>query len=114
PQAVRRNRAWLSERVGRRLSLCRQVHGTAVRRAEVRPAGTELPHADGQVTTDRGVAPVVLVADCLPIVLSTPGAVAVLHAGWRGLAGGIIAEGVRALREEASGPVAAAIGPGAG
>jgi copper oxidase (laccase) domain-containing protein len=42
--------------------------------------------------------------------------VAALHAGWRGLAGGILAEGVRAVREAAgeSGPVGAAIGPGIG
>jgi polyphenol oxidase len=63
----------------------------------------------------------VLVADCLPIALTAAGrsnghaAVAMLHAGWRGLAAGIVAEGVRALRElGADGAVQAAIGPGAG
>jgi copper oxidase (laccase) domain-containing protein len=55
------------------------------------------------------------VADCLPIVIAAPGAVVVLHGGWRGLAAGIVAAGVRALREAgAEGPLAAAIGPGAG
>jgi YfiH family protein len=58
---------------------------------------------------------VVLVADCLPIAIAGEGAVAMLHAGWRGLAGGVVAEGVRALRElGASGPLTAAVGPGAG
>jgi hypothetical protein len=61
------------------------------------------------------VAPIVLVADCLPIALAAPGAVAMVHAGWRGLAGGVVDEGVRALRAlGAPGAVTAAIGPGAG
>jgi polyphenol oxidase len=75
----------------------------------------ELLEADGQATRLRGVAPMVMTADCLPIALAAPGAVAMLHAGWRGLAAGIVAEGVRALRELGSdGPFEAAIGPGAG
>jgi hypothetical protein len=55
------------------------------------------------------------VADCLPVVVAGRGAVAVLHAGWRGLAGGVLREGVRALREcgeEAT--LEAAIGAGIG
>jgi copper oxidase (laccase) domain-containing protein len=57
------------------------------------------------------MAPIVLTADCLPIALAGPGGAAMLHGGWRGLAAGIVAEGVRALGGEV---VAAAIGPGAG
>jgi YfiH family protein len=57
----------------------------------------------------------VLTADCLPIALAGGGAVAMLHAGWRGLAGGILAEGVKTLRQlGANGKLEAAIGPGAG
>jgi hypothetical protein len=57
----------------------------------------------------------VLVADCLPIAVAGGGAVAMLHAGWRGLAEGVLAEGVRAVRELGrDGPLEAAIGPGAG
>jgi hypothetical protein len=48
-------------------------------------------------------------------VVAADDAVAVLHAGWRGLAGGVIDEGIRAIRElGGSGPLAAAVGPGAG
>jgi purine-nucleoside/S-methyl-5'-thioadenosine phosphorylase / adenosine deaminase len=94
----------------------RQVHETTVRRWKEPPDPTVEPApADGQATSAPGVAAVVLVADCLPIALATPDAVAMLHGGWRGLAAGIVGEGVRALRElGGDAPVAAAIGPGAG
>jgi polyphenol oxidase len=130
PEAVQRNRAKLQQDVGVAPAHIRQVHGTVVRRIAALPAegiaplpdeGVELPEADGQATTLRDVAPMVLVADCLPVAvagrsaLGRAGAVAMLHAGWRGLAGGIVAAGVRAVRElGAEGPLVAAIGPGAG
>jgi purine-nucleoside/S-methyl-5'-thioadenosine phosphorylase / adenosine deaminase len=93
-----------------------QVHGTHVRRVRDPPArGAELSEADGQATALRDVAAVVLSADCLPVAVVAPQAVAIVHAGWRGLAGGVLAEGVRALRElGAGGELRAAIGPGAG
>jgi copper oxidase (laccase) domain-containing protein len=91
----------------------RQVHGAQVRRVTAPPHGAP-PDADGQATALAGVAPVVLVADCLPIALVAREAVAMLHAGWRGLAGGIVGEGVAALRELGAGAFGAAIGPGAG
>ena len=116
---VKRNRAALKEQVGVALAYIRQVHGTAVRRVVAPPQeptdAVELPECDGQVTALPGVAPMVMTADCLPVAVAGPGAVAMLHAGWRGLAGGILAEGVVALRElGADGPLHAAIGPGAG
>ncbi len=130
PEAVQRNRARLQAEVGVPPAHIRQVHGTAVRRITSLPVsgvgplpdeGVELPDADGQATPLRGLAPMVLVADCLPIAVAGRssangfGAVAMLHAGWRGLAGGIVAEGVRALRElGVEGRIEAAIGPGAG
>jgi polyphenol oxidase len=71
--------------------------------------GTDLPSVDGHVVTSPGLAPLVFVADCLPVALSGPGGVAMLHCGWRGLAGGIVAGGA-----EAVGATDAAIGPGIG
>ena len=115
PQTVNRNRAALQARVDGRLAMVRQVHGARVRRLAEAPPDGQLFEADGQVTGTRGLAPMVLTADCLPIVVAGDGAVAVLHAGWRGLASGIVEEGVRAVRELAgSRPMTAAIGPGAG
>ncbi len=93
-----------------------QVHGAFVRRVRELPdPGPQLEEADGQATALDGVAAVVLTADCLPVALVAREAVAVVHAGWRGLAGDVLGEGVRALRElGATGEVQAAIGPGAG
>lgn len=116
PEAVERNRALLETELGVRLARIRQVHGTRVRRVvEMPPSDPELPEADGQATALHGVAPMVLVADCLPVTVAGEGTVAMLHAGWRGLAAGIVEEGVRAVRELGGrGPLTAAIGPGAG
>jgi YfiH family protein len=119
PEDVRRNRAALKDQLGVQLAYIRQVHGTAVRRVVAPPVeptdGVELPECDGQATAMPGIAPMVMTADCLPVAVAGPGAVAMLHAGWRGLAGGILAEGVDAVRELGSeGLLEAAIGPGAG
>lgn len=100
---------------GRPLARGRQVHGAVVRRIGPRaPRVPEVEEADGQATSRSDVAVMVQVADCLPVALAGEGAVAILHAGWRGLAAGVLEEGVAALRElGATGPLAAAIGPGA-
>ncbi len=117
PAAVEENRDRLAASLGLERSCVaqgRQVHGSTVRRVEV-PPDPELAPADGQATGLPSVPVLVLTADCLPIALATPEAVAMVHAGWRGLAGGVVAEGVAALREVGgSGPIVAAIGPGAG
>jgi polyphenol oxidase len=123
PEAVQRNRAELQERVDGRLAMIRQVHGSRVLWLEGAPDGAvtgpdayrELEEADGHATDQPGIAPMVLTADCLPIAVAGGGAVAMLHAGWRGLAGKIVAEGVAAVRALAGDVrLSAAIGPGAG
>jgi YfiH family protein len=94
----------------------RQVHGARVERRTTTPdPRAELEPADGQATALAGVPVQVLVADCVPVAVAGEGAVAMLHCGWRPLAAGIVAEGVRAVRElGAEGPLHAAIGPGIG
>jgi YfiH family protein len=81
------------------------------------PDSTAQPsvEADGQATDLRGLGAIVLTADCLPVALGADGAVAIVHAGWRGLAEGVLEEGVRAVRElGAAGEMVAIVGPGAG
>jgi polyphenol oxidase len=107
-----------------------QVHGTVVGRVYSDLAHPEaengLAHderqpeqpafrADGHAVAAPGIAAMVLVADCVPVVLAARGAVAALHAGWRGMAGGVLEEGMRALRDVGGeGAVEAVIGPCAG
>jgi len=115
PDAAAENRARVATAAGvapDRVLHGRQVHGTAVRRAT--GATGEPREEDGQATTLADAAALVVGADCLPVLLASGRAVAALHCGWGGLAQGIVAEGVAALRDlGAHGPVAAAIGPGA-
>jgi YfiH family protein len=115
PAAVHENRTRAAAAAG--FPLDAVVQGRQVHRARVErnaPPGGEPREADGQATTRRSTALLVLTADCLPIALIAPEAVAVLHAGWRGLADGIVEEGVEAMRELGATEIAAAIGPGAG
>ncbi len=120
PGNVEANRARAGALAGiapERFAQGRQVHDTRVRVRSRTPDAAEWPPepADGQATDLPGVAPMVLVADCLPVALVSPEAVAMLHCGWRGLAGGIVEEGVAAVRGLGTrDAIAAAIGPGAG
>jgi polyphenol oxidase len=75
-----------------------QVHGVEVREAPRSEGWIHIQGVDGWVTTAPGVLLTVTVADCIPVYLLVPGrAVALLHAGWRGTAGGILDRGIRAL-----------------
>ena len=113
--SVEENRRRLCRAAGvdtERLALNRQLHSATVRRAR---AGTRGEPGDGLWSEERGLPMLVLTADCLPLALArTNGAapaLAVLHAGWRGLLEGIVPHGVAALGGTR---VAAAIGPGIG
>lgn len=114
PRAVAANLSEVERAFGVRPVWGRQVHGATVSVADAEAAGRQADEADGRVATAAGVAPMVLTADCLAVAVAGGGAVAMLHAGWRGLAGGVIEEGVRLVRElgrdEGAAP-AAAIGP---
>jgi hypothetical protein len=117
-RAVDANRARLAGATGcprERFLFGRQVHGAVVRRA-TEPPGPQRPVAeeDGQATALTGHPALAFGADCLPVLLASADAVGAVHAGWPGLAKGVIAEGVAALRElGASGPIHALVGPGA-
>lgn len=109
---VRDTESQISQRLNLRIVRSRQVHGGSVVTVTRDDAATE--EADAIVTATRGLAPAVLAADCLPIVIASRHAVAAVHAGWRGLASEVIANAVRTLRDAGGGVMQAAIGPGAG
>jgi YfiH family protein len=91
----------------------KQVHGTAVAVAS-EAGGLSLAEADAVISCGPGRMIGVVTADCVPILLSTERgeAVAAIHAGWRGLAAGVVARGVAALRSLAGDQrFVAAIGP---
>jgi polyphenol oxidase len=115
---VLENRRLLATALGRpanSIAMGRQVHGTEVEvRDTAAQAGAALREADAQLTSVAAVTPLVLVADCVPLALSSPGAVATVHCGWRGVAGGIVERALAALRERGPGEVSAALGPGIG
>ncbi len=93
----------------------RQVHGVAVVTAKQCAVLDPPPEADVVVSEEIGVRIAVVTADCLPILLAGDRGrvVAAVHAGWRGLAGGVISAGLAALRERSteSEEVVALIGP---
>ena len=87
PDKVAANRALLQRATGTRSVFLKQVHGSEVLTLnEKAPDGQQ---ADACVTAQRLLACTVMVADCLPVLLSTEdgAVVAAAHAGWRGLAG---------------------------
>jgi YfiH family protein len=130
--AVVENRRRLASALGfppERVAIGRQVHGAELV-AHAGPQvpspfaepGSPIPEVDGHVTAEPDLALLVFVADCVPVALSGPGGVAMLHCGWRGLAssGSLpLAErravsGLVASAAAAVGATAAAIGPSIG
>jgi len=114
-ERVDENRRRLCAEVGgslERLALNRQIHSTVVRRAE---PGVRGEPGDGLWTDERDLPVLAFAADCLPIALVGTNldrpAAAVLHAGWRGLLGGVVAAGMTALGRKARACVGPAIGP---
>lgn len=94
-----------------------QVHGARAVRADA-PSAPAV-EADGVLSATPGVAACVSVADCVPVLLADPetGAVAAVHAGWRGTIARAAAEAVAALRRELGVPaprLLACVGPSIG
>jgi YfiH family protein len=114
----RRRAAGLAEVHPERVVMGWQVHGTALKEwdapapdlAYAFPGDKDLEQVDGHLTREAELALLVLVADCFPVALSDGDQVAMLHCGWRPLAGGIVED---ALGRFASVP-SAAVGPGIG
>jgi YfiH family protein len=124
PGTVAANRRLLAATMDAAPVFMRQVHGARVIHlgSDDAAAGAPVQAADACVTTEPGVACVVQAADCLPVLLAAPAgrAVGAAHAGWRGLAGGVVEAAVAAVSaaagcqpSEISAWLGACIGPSA-
>lgn len=116
PEAVRKNRATVQAQVPVPVAYLNQTHSTTVVRAA--DALEKLTDADAAVDSDGLAACAAMTADCLPVLFCDRAgtAVAAAHAGWRGLAGGILENTVRAMNVppvEIMAYLAPAIGPDA-
>ena len=91
----------------------RQVHSDRVVRVDADTDQAMVPVADALVTRRSHVALAVHAGDCVPVgLVSLAGAVAAVHAGWKGLEAGVLESAVRALRQtDPRAPIIAAVGP---
>lgn len=112
PRAVHENRARLANRVTATPVWLNQVHGTDVWDAD--NSGTSpAEDYDASVTTTPGRVLAIMTADCLPVVFAGQGIVGAAHAGWRGLAAGVLENTVKKMQAKAGKlPDYAWIGPG--
>lgn len=94
--------------LGDRLTTAEQVHGTCIAEVDLTLAGAgasaaggppPVPGTDALMTRTPGIPLMLMYADCVPVILVSPSAraVAVVHAGWRGAAAGIVGKGAEAL-----------------
>jgi YfiH family protein len=110
---VHANRALLRAMVPAEPAWLAQVHGvTVLDAADVADA----PQADASMTTQQGVVCAIQTADCLPVLFCDAGGqvVGAAHAGWRGLAGGVLEGTVARMRAAGAGDILAWLGPAIG
>jgi YfiH family protein len=86
----------------------RQVHGTTVVRAS---AAGDLGEADGIFTQTRMLPMAVATADCVPVVIIGMTSRVIVHAGWRGVAAGVVRKAVHVMEEEGDRAYGAVVGP---
>ncbi|HEY0294962.1 MAG TPA: peptidoglycan editing factor PgeF [Bordetella sp.] len=117
PEAVAENRRRVRAAVPGEPLWLRQVHGAAVMDADA-PAAPVEPAADASVTARPGQVLAIMAADCLPVVISDArgSVLGAAHAGWRGLAGGVLENTLRAMQAKQPGAQGwrAWVGPGIG
>lgn len=113
PEAVEENRRRVLAALGlepARLATAGQVHGAGIAHVDA-PGHT--PGCDALITCTPGLAIAITTADCMPIVLTAPGLVSVVHSGWRGTADGLPSASARAVFDLGARPAAlsAHLGP---
>lgn len=116
PEAVRANRARLQEWLPGRPAWISQVHGADV--VDAATVGPDQPVrvGDASIATRAGVVCAILTADCLPVLFADLDGkvVGAAHAGWRGLAGGVLGTTAAAMRAAGAGEITAWMGPAIG
>lgn len=117
PANVAFNRAIMKGRLPSEPAWLSQVHGAAVVRADRLGRGS-VPEADASIATMPGAVCAIQTADCLPVLFANRAGTVVgaAHAGWRGLAGGVLEATVEAMRTEVEGAddIIAWLGPAIG
>lgn len=116
PEAVRANRTRLQAWLPGRPAWIAQVHGAAVVDASTVGPDQAVRTGDASIATNPGVVCAILTADCLPVLFADLDGkvVGAAHAGWRGLAGGVLGATVKAMRAAGAGQITAWMGPAIG
>jgi len=116
PAAVQANRERLQAWLPGRPAWIAQVHGAAVVDAATVGPGQPVRTADASIAVDAHVVCAILTADCLPVLFASLDGkvVGAAHAGWRGLAGGVLGATVKAMRAQGAGDITAWMGPAIG
>ena len=116
PAHVAQNRARLQALLPGRPAWIAQVHGADV--VDAATVGLDQPvrTGDASIATSAGVVCAILTADCLPVLFADRAGevVGAAHAGWRGLAGGVLGQTVAAMRKAGAGEITAWMGPAIG
>jgi YfiH family protein len=107
PETVARNRELLSKITGP-IQFMNQVHGDEV--VEVKSIGDD-PICDALITRKPGIALAVMVADCIPLLLSSSTVVGAVHVGRRGLMNSVAVKAVDAMRKLGADQIHAKLGP---
>jgi len=108
PADVQANRALLASKFGP-VQFMNQVHGSRI--VIIESVTDETPTADALVTGIAGVTLAVMVADCIPLLLTSSEAVAAVHVGRRGLVNGVAVKTIELMREMRARKIRAVLGP---
>ena len=108
PSAVAANRRSLVDQFGP-VQFMNQVHGDRI--VIVEEVTDVIPEADALVSGIPGIALAVMVADCIPLILTSKEVVAAVHVGRRGLVNDIARKTIRSMEEMGAGAITAHIGP---
>jgi YfiH family protein len=116
PEKVGENRARVQALLPGRPAWISQVHGTGVVDAAIVQPGAPVQVGDASTAVRSGVVCAILTADCLPVLLASLDGkvVGAAHAGWRGLAAGVLGTTLAAMREQGAGEITVWLGPAIG